>query len=139
MWRFLKNEHLPVMLHSGRGIFAQSATILNWMNWKEIPMLLACKGYFSLNDFYAWAACNRQNLKGIIIIMAGSCRPLSIGKTLSMSWTFTHWTHQKWSKIAEWEIIAFIGTECLKYSLRFGLQTNWKLAFKEQNFSSFPL
>ena len=32
-------------------------------NYQYSDQLFPSKGYFSLNDFYAWAACNWQNSK----------------------------------------------------------------------------
>ena len=48
------------------------------------------KGYFSLNDFYAWSTCKIQRND----YRHGSCGPTLTGKTSSVSLIFTHGTHR---------------------------------------------
>ena len=65
-WDGLKNGHLPVMLHLGGGggekIFLE-CNDFGLDELKEVLMLLACKGYFSLDDFNGFLCLERANFK----------------------------------------------------------------------------
>ena len=133
LWRFLKNGHLSVILHSAGGGFPLRVQ-WSWIRWIEKKFQCYWRGsYFS--QFLWISMCWWQHSMGKIQsnnYHHGSCGPSLFGKTFSVSSIFTYWT------IIEWEV-SLIGAECLKYLLPFGLQTKWKLTFKEQSFAHFPL
>ena len=63
-WDGLKNGHFPVMLHlrGGEKIFLE-CNDFELDELKEVLMLLACKGYFSLDDFNGFLCLERANFK----------------------------------------------------------------------------
>ena len=60
-WQGIPTTHLTldsgVMVPRDNSTLAFSTELLNYI------IAFATKGYFSLDDFYAWAACNGQNSK----------------------------------------------------------------------------
>ena len=70
--------------------FENAQTRTAWLSVKNFSRF--SKGYFSLDDFYVWAAFNRQNTKNNY--HHGSFGPSLRGKTLSVSLFFTHGMHQ---------------------------------------------